>query len=403
MNSYSSLLKTRGVARIIAAQLTARFPFGMLSLAFLLHIEKVHDSYGSAGLVLAALSIGQAIAGPLTSRLMGVWGMRQVITLTMIICAFAITAIALLPLTIPAAMGVALVAGLTMPPIQPAVRTIYPKMVNSKQLTPLFSLDASAQEIIWVVGPVVTTFVATQISTVWGILLAAIFLVGGGIWFIASPELGRVRIPRSRRKLGAVLTKPPVLLATVVGFLLIATCAAIEAGVVASFGHDGLEAGVVLAVFAIGSLVGGLALGHVPIGPWALARRMLIVLVGTALAAFSLNIWWLSVTLFLAGVGIAPALAVMFSIVSASVRFSDTAEAYGWAGTGQLSGAAVGSAVAGFMIDSRGASGAFVVAAALALIGFIVAFVGKRWHPDLRGKDASPIPDTEPIQTVSGL
>ncbi|KQO05009.1 MFS transporter [Agreia sp. Leaf244] len=403
MSSYSNLLKTRGVARIIAAQLTARFPFGMLSLAFLLHIERVHDSYGAAGLVLAALSIGQAVAGPLTSRLMGVWGMRQVITITMIICAFAISAIALLPLTIPAAMGVALVAGLTMPPIQPAVRTIYPKMVNSKQLTPLFSLDASAQEIIWVVGPVITTFVSTQIGTVWGILLAVVFLVGGGTWFIASPELGRVRIPRSRRKLGAVLAKPPVLLATIVGFLLVAACAAIEAGVVATFGHDGLEAGIVLAIFAVGSLVGGLSLGHVPIGPWALARRMLIVFVGTALAAVSLNIWWLAVTLFIAGVGIAPALAVMFSIVSASVRFSDTAEAYGWVGTGQLIGAAVGSAFAGFLIDGQGASGAFYVAGVLGLLGFLVPLVGKRWHPDLRGKDASPIPDTEPIQTVSGL
>ena len=403
MSSYSNLLKTRGVARIIAAQLTARFPFGMLSLAFLLHIERVHDSYGAAGLVLAALSIGQAVAGPLTSRLMGVWGMRQVITITMIICAFAISAIALLPLTIPAAMGVALVAGLTMPPIQPAVRTIYPKMVNSKQLTPLFSLDASAQEIIWVVGPVITTFVSTQIGTVWGILLAVVFLVGGGTWFIASPELGRVRIPRSRRKLGAVLAKPPVLLATIVGFLLVAACAAIEAGVVATFGHDGLEAGIVLAIFAVGSLVGGLSLGHVPIGPWALARRMLIVFVGTALAAVSLNVWWLAVTLFIAGIGIAPALAVMFSIVSSSVRFSDTAEAYGWVGTGQLIGAAVGSAFAGFLIDGQGASGAFYVAGVLGLLGFLVPLVGKRWHPDLRGKDASPIPDTEPIQTVSGL
>jgi MFS family permease len=403
VSSYSSLLKTRGVARIIAAQLTARFPFGMLSLAFLLHIQKVHDSYGAAGLVLAALSVGQAIAGPLTSRLMGVWGMRQVITLTMIVCAFAISAIALLPLDIPAAMGVALIAGLTMPPIQPAVRTIYPKMVNSKQLTPLFSLDASAQEIIWVLGPVITTFVSTQVGTVWGILLAVLFLVGGGTWFIASPELGRVRIPRSRRKLGAVLAKPPVLLATIVGFLLVAACAAIEAGVVAAFGHEGLEAGIVLAIFAVGSLVGGLSLGHVPIGPWAMARRMLIVFVGTALAAASLNIWWLSVTLFIAGIGIAPALAVMFSIVSASVRFSDTAEAYGWVGTGQLIGAAVGSAFAGFLIDGQGAAGAFYVAGVLGLLGFLVPLFGKRWHPDLRGKDASPIPDTEPIQTVSGL
>ena len=71
VGSYSELLRTSGVARIIAAQLTARFPSGMLSLAFLLHVEQQTGSYGSAGLVLAATSIGQAIAGPLTSRLMG--------------------------------------------------------------------------------------------------------------------------------------------------------------------------------------------------------------------------------------------------------------------------------------------------------------------------------------------
>ncbi|PPF78719.1 MFS transporter [Subtercola sp. Z020] len=402
MSSYANLLKTRGVGRIMAAQLVARFPFGMLSLAFLLHIERVHGSYGAAGLVLAALSIGQAIAGPLTSRLMGRWGMRPVITGTIVICAFAVSVIALVPMTIPVTMGVALVAGLTMPPIQPAVRTIYPKMVNSKQLTPLFSLDASAQEIIWVVGPVITTFTATQVGTIEGILLAVAFLIGGGAWFLSSPELGRVRIPRSRKRLGAVLTKPPVLLATIVGFLLVAACAAIEAGVVASFGHGGAEAGIVLAIFAVGSLVGGLALGHVGIGPWALAQRMLVVFIGTAIAAISLNVWWLSVFLFLAGVGIAPALAVMFSIVSSSVRFSETAEAYGWVGTGQLIGAAVGSALAGFLIDAQGPTGAFLVAAGLALVGFLVPLVLRSWHPDLRGRDASPIADTEPFATVSG-
>ncbi|HEV7950134.1 MAG TPA: MFS transporter, partial [Glaciihabitans sp.] len=83
MSTYGSLLKTPGVARIIAAQLAARFPNGMLSLAFLLHIEQVTGSYGSAGLVLAATSVGQAVSGPLTSRWMGIWGMRRVLTLTM--------------------------------------------------------------------------------------------------------------------------------------------------------------------------------------------------------------------------------------------------------------------------------------------------------------------------------
>ncbi|HEY6800683.1 MAG TPA: MFS transporter [Agromyces sp.] len=397
MGSYSELLRTSGVARIIAAQLTARFPSGMLSLAFLLHVEQATGSYGAAGLVLAATSIGQAIAGPLTSRLMGRFGMRRVLIITLIICVTAVVAIGVLPLTVPLFMAIGLVAGLSTPPVQPAVRTIYPKMVNSRQLTPLFSLDASAQEIIWVVGPVVTTFVSTQIGTVWGVLLAAAMMVAGGIWFISSPELGRVRIPRSKRRLGAVLLRPPVMLATVVGFLLVGAAAAIEAGVVAVFGHDGAEAGIVLAIFAVGSLAGGLFLGHVPISPWSTARRMFIVFVGTALAAFVMDFWWLSITLFIAGIGIAPALAVLFSMVSASVKFSDTAEAYGWVGTGQLIGAALGSALAGFLIDGYGPQGAFWVATGLAFLGFLVPALGRRWHPDLRGRDVSPIPDTEPV------
>jgi hypothetical protein len=41
MAGYRDLLRTPGVARIIAAQLTARFPNGMTSLAILLHIEQV--------------------------------------------------------------------------------------------------------------------------------------------------------------------------------------------------------------------------------------------------------------------------------------------------------------------------------------------------------------------------
>ena len=396
VSTYGSLLKTPGVARIIAAQLTARFPFGMLSLAYLIHIEHIHHSYGAAGLVLAATSLGQAISGPLTSRWMGVWGMRRVLTLTMVVCAASIASIAFLFLPVAAYMVIGFIGGLSTPPIQPAVRTIYPKMVNSRQLTALFSLDASAQEIIWVAGPVITTFVAVQISSSLAIIIAGIFLVVGGTWFILSPEVGRVRIPRSKRWLGVVLAKPAVLLSTITGLLLVAACAATEAAVVATFGEGGAEAGIVLAIFALGSLAGGLSLGHLPVGPWAMARRMFAVFVGMALALISMNFWWVAFALLIAGIGIAPALAVMFAIVSGTVKFSDTAEAYGWVGTGQLIGAALGSAAAGFLIDGHGAIGGYWVAAALALVGFLVPLTLRRWHPDLRGRDAS-VPDTAPV------
>lgn len=397
VNSYSALLKTPGIARIISAQLLARFPSGMLSLAFLLHIERQQGSFAAAGLVLAATSVGQAVAGPLTSRWMGMWGMRRVLVLTLGVCAVAIVSIALIPMSVPMYMLVGLIAGLSTPPVQPAVRTIYPKMVSSRQLTPLFSLDASAQEIIWIAGPVLTTFIAVQISTSLAILVAAAFLLVGGSWFISVPEVGRVRIPRSKRTFGTVLRRRPVLLATIVGFLLVGSCAAVEASVVSVFGEGGPQAGLVLAIWAIGSIIGGLSLGHLPIGRWALARRMLIVFVGLGLAMAGLNFWWLAFALIIAGIGIAPALAVIFAIVSSSVRFSDTAEAYGWVGTGQLIGAALGSALAGFLIDANGAIGGFIAAAALALVGVLVPTVLRGWHPDLRGRDHSPIPDTAPV------
>ena len=87
---------------------------------------------------------------------------------------------------------------------------------------------------------------------------------------------------------------------------------------------------------------------------------MAIVFVGIALTVITtdLDSVWLCATLLIAGIGIAPALAVMFAIISSSVRFSDTAEAYGWAGTGQLIGAAIGSAIAGVLIDRSAPSAA---------------------------------------------
>ena len=408
MSTYGSLLRTPGVARIIAAQLTARLPNGMLSLAYLLRVQYVTHSYGEAGLVLAATSVGQAISGPLTSRWMGRWGMRPVLILTTLVCAATVFSIAFLDLGLPAYMVFGFVGGLSTPPVQPAVRTIYPKMVTSAGLTRLFALDASAQEIIWVAGPVIITFVSIQVSTVLGVVIPGIFLLGGGLWFLLSPEVGKVRIPRSRRSLGAVLRKRAVILSLVVGLLLIGACAATEASVVSVFGHHGPQAGFVLAIWSIGSLVGGLALGSQQLDRWALARRMVLVAVGIGLASFAVEapwfgtFWSLTVALLVAGLGIAPALGVMSAIVASSVRFSETAEAYGWVGTGQLIGAAAGSAVAGFFIDAHGAIGGFIVATILATLGALVGILFHRWHPDLRGRDSSPIPDTEPVGVPRG-
>lgn len=398
MGVYRELGRSPGVFGILLAQLTARFPFGMLSIILLMHIEQGFGLYLYAGLVLAAQSVGQSISGPLTSRMMGRWGMRPVLSTTTLICSVLLCAIAFLPLPLATVIGIAFLVGITTPPITPAVRTIYPKLVPGQLLSPLFSLDAAAQEVIWVVGPVVAVFVSAQFGTSYGLLVAALFMFGGGIWFILSRPVGQVRIPRSRRRFGAVLRRPTVVIATLAGFVFVASFAALEAGIVAAYGHGAFEAGLVLSVFAAGSLVGGLLVGHRDMRPWSLLLRIFIVLVGTALCLFSLEAWWLSVVLFIGGLGTAPTFAALSTIVSSTVKFSESAEAYGWVGTGQLVGIAAGSAIAGIVIDQAGARGAFIVATLFLLLATTIAAICLRWIPDLKGKSASPIPDTEPLQ-----
>ena len=381
----------------------ARFPFGMLSIILLLHIQLAYGDYTSAGLVLATQSVGQAISGPLSSRFMGRWGMRPVLTTTSILCAILLAVIALTKLPLVVVAIIAFGVGITTPPVTPAVRTMYPKLVPGNQLSALFSLDAAAQELIWVLGPVVAVFVSSQFGTTVGLLVAAGFMVLGGAWFIMSPALGSLKLPPARRGFGAVLRYPTVVISTVVGFFFVASFAALETGIVAAFrspsgdDHGSIESGIVLALFAGGSLVGGLLIGHRDMRPWSLPLRMTIVLAGTLACLVSLNMWWLGTVLFLGGIGTAPAFAAISNIVSASVRFSETAEAFGWVGTGQLVGVAIGSALGGVAIDSAGPNGALMVSAAMLGIGTICALATMRWIPDLKGRIIEPPVDTGTI------
>lgn len=401
MKTYLELLRVRGVTRVLLSQLLARFPHGMLSIAFLIHVEKVHHSYAAAGLVVAAISLGEAIAGPISSRLMARWGMRPLLSVMTIVAVITLSSMAIFPLSVPALVVLGFIGGCSFPPIQPAVRTIYPKLVPNRLLTPLFSLDASAQEIIWIVGPVLTTFVALRVGSVEAVLAAMAFLAAGGLWFITSPSVGQVRIPMSKRRLGGVLSRPPVIISTLLGLTLVACFAAVEAGIIGLFGEDGPEAGWILAIFALGSLVGGLAWGHREIAPWSMTRRLLLVFAGLAAASLSSDFWWLAVTLFISGLGVAPALTVLFANVSATMKFSETAESYAWIGSGQLIGAGLGSAVAGLCIDHFGAQTAIIAATLFALITAIGALGTFRWSPDLRGGHGAPLPDTGPVETIS--
>lgn len=384
MRDFRELMRAPGLGRIIASQLFARFPAGMYSLGLLMHVENAKGNYTEAGLVLAAFSIGMAVAGPIVARQLSRVGTLPVLLSTLLVSCGAIVAVSLFPhLTLPALMGLAALGGAAMPPVIPTVRTLYPRLTPRRLLTSLFSVDAALQEIIWVIGPVLITLLVATLGSTPAMLTVVAIQLAGGLLFLLDPLVRGLKIPPATQKFGRVLRNPSVILMTVATMLLIGAFSAVEAATVAWFPDGSINPGLALAICSVGSLVGGIATGSRPISRWSFALRLMVIVVGISLAAAATGFWTLSGALFVAGLGMAPALAAVSSVIAGSVDFSETAEAYGWIGTGQLLGASIGSALAGVAIDNLSAQGGILVAAGIGLMAVLVAAVFRKAQPDL--------------------
>jgi predicted MFS family arabinose efflux permease len=144
------------------------------------------------------------------------------------------------------------------------------------------------------------------------------------------------------------------------GLLFVGSFAGVEVGAVALFGKS--VAGVMFAIFSVGSLLGGLFLA-----PRVKDRRGLSLFVGLTLLGYAMilinptDAIWVASWLFVAGIGVAPTLGLLALWVAEATTGSETAEAYGWTTTGQLVGFSAGSALAGISIDAVSAPAALLV------------------------------------------
>jgi MFS family permease len=374
MSSYSALFRAPGFLRVISSQLYARFPFGMMTLAFVMHIQHVHHSYAVAGLALGADTIGAAISGPVLGRLLGKYGTSRVLITTATIGAAAMAGIGLLNAPPVAMIALALVVGLTSPPIQTAARTIYPTLVKKKDLAAVYSLDATSQELIWVIGPVLATVLAAQVNTSFVVVLMSLIQISGAIWFCSNKEVSQMVIPRSNRKMGGVLTNKVVLTTAVLGLLLIGGFSGVEVGTVAVVPKS--LAGLVIGALSLGSIVGGLTLGNRVKSRWSLTWLLTLILVGYLLVWVApMNAIWISICLFIAGVGVAPSLGILGAAIASNLQAGDAAEANGWASTGQLMGYSAGAALSGIAIDSVSDTSAFLVSLVFGVGAILVAIM----------------------------
>jgi MFS family permease len=384
MGTYLRLLRTPGVFRVTASQLFARLPLGMLSLAILLHVSEITGSYGQAGLVVTCVCLAEAVAMPISARLTGRFGVTSVVLSAATINGIGFLALALAPAHLILLAGLGVLVGASIPPMMPAVRALYPRMVPADTVRALFAFDTTAQELIWVIGPVLVTVLTSLMSTSVPLLAAAAITLTGSVAFVLSLPPREPHIDCGTSLFGRVLARQEVLLAFVTNVTLVAAFMAVEVGVVAQLGHT--RAGVAISVLSIGSLIGGLLIGQRRLGLGGLIATLMVVVAGTALTGLLTGPPQF-VALFTAGFGFTPAVAATYHAVSRGVAESAAAEAFGWLNTGALAGGAAGTALSGVLNDAWGAAGSYGIATALA-IGAAVSPLIARLAGPVRGFSA---------------
>nr|WP_268793994.1 MFS transporter [Mycolicibacterium setense] len=390
IRAYRDLIRTPGVLNVTASQLFARLPLGMLNLAILLHVQSNSGSYTLAGAAVACVSIGEALAMPVTARLAG-----RAMSATLVLAALANGA-AMIALAFAGASPVLLlvlgiVIGASVPPLMPVVRALYPQMVPRDGVRVLFALDTTAQELIWVIGPVATTFLAAALSTAIPLLASAAVTVCGTGWFLLSAKHLRPHQAASPAAFGRVVANRTVILAMVASLALVASFMALEVGIVAALGRTGVTAGVAIAVASVGSLVGGLTFGHRRLGLAGLVGSLSMVAIGTVIFGIVDSLALQFSALFASGLGFAPAMSALYLMVSREIADDSATEAFGWLNSAALGGGAIGTALAGVATDGHGASGAIVVSAALAALAAFSPLAARVGGP-LRGLTDAPNP-----------
>ena len=381
MGGYRGLLRVPGVVNVTASQLFARLPLGILSLAILLHVQGLTHSYALAGTVVASVGVGEAIAMPLTARLAGRVGVARTLTVAALVNAAGTLGLALAGSSAALLTGLGLLAGASMPPLMPVVRALYPRMVPDDEVRTLFALDTTAQELIWVIGPVAATVLASAVSTAFPLFLCAAVTLLGTAWFLLCSRHLHPAKALATSRFGRVLLLRAVLLAMVASLALVASFTSLEVGIIAALGGNGVMAGAAIASASGGSLVGGLLLGHRRLGLAGVVAALASVAAGIALYGAVTGLALQIAALFVSGIGFAPAMSALHLMVSREIRAHLATEAFGWLSSAAIVGGAIGTAIAGIATDAYGPRGAVVVSVAMSVLAAISPVAARGFGP----------------------
>ncbi|GAA3158269.1 MFS transporter [Blastococcus jejuensis] len=386
-NPYLQVLRTPHALPMVLAAFIGRLPLSMVGLGCVLLVASETGSYGLGGAVAAVGAVTTALAGPLLGRLADARGQRRV--LLPVLGIFVVSGACFLaavkedwPLwTVFASAGI---AGACIPPVSSMIRVRWTHLLRgSHRLPTALAMESVVDEFVFIVGPVLVTFLSTTGHATSGVVTAFTLAAVGALLFAAQRRTEPPPGGHESRNGPSAMRTPGLRVLFVVGAAVGAILGTLEIALVAFADEENAMAlsGVLIAGLAVGSMASGIGWGTVH---WnhPLRHRLAVVLILLTLLSVPLllieDVWIMVPFVVVAGVAVSPSLISSFTLAELLVPRAVVTEAFTWIGTALGLGVAVGASVAGKIVDVYGANASFLVATVAAGIAAAVVALFQR-------------------------
>ncbi|MFE6104262.1 MFS transporter [Streptomyces laurentii] len=398
---YRQLFATPGTASFSVAGFLGRMPVSMMGVGIVTMISQVTGRYGLAGALSATLAMSAAAIGPRISRLVDRHGQRRVLRPTALAALAAATGLLLcVRLGAPdwtlflftACVG-------CVPSLGAMVRARWTNLYrgDARRLHTAYSWESIVDEMVFILGPIISIGLSTTWFPQAGPVLAGLFLALGVFWLTSQRATEPPPHPRGTVAGGSALRSPGLRILALAFVATGAVFGSVDVVTVAFAEERGHKAAasLVLAVYALGSCTAGVVFGLLHLKSEA-SKRWLAGLVAMAVSMIPLllagNLLLLAVALFVAGLSIAPTMVTTMALVEAHVPRAKLTEGMTWTSTGLAIGVALGLSAGGWVVDASGARTGYVVPVVAGALAVVVGFLG---HRRLRGP-ATPTREGQP-------
>jgi MFS family permease len=386
-NPYLAVLRTPGGPGLSAAGFLARLPLSMAGIALLLLVADITGSYAVAGAVDATWILANAVCAPAIARLVDRRGQARVVGPQLVAHLFGVVVVLVLAgieAPVPTLFVAAGLAGAVLPVVGSLVRARWAFLLpGSPLLRTAYSWESVVDEMVFVLGPVLVTFVAVGVGPPTALALTALIGATGTVALLAQRGSEPPPTAHEGPSPGSPFRLPGIPAVVLVMALLGVVFAGVEVTVIATARETGQTqlAGVVLAAWSFSSMLSGLALGassrHFPL------RRQLLVgstaLVVTLLPLLLVDhLVPMAGVLLLAGAAVSPTLIAGFSLVEAMVPLERLTESLTLVSVGISVGFALGSPGSGWLVDHVAPQAGFWVAVTAAALATAVCAVAYR-------------------------